>query len=89
MDKLTIRDIDFCDKRVLIRVDYNVPLDIESGEITDDSRIKASIPTITANHRMYSGCKAYPIQELTDPANNRTVEINRTDVTNSEVSTVV
>ncbi len=46
MDKLTIRDLDFCDKRVLLRVDYNVPLDIRSGKITDDSRIKASVPTL-------------------------------------------
>lgn len=42
--KLSIRDLDLRDKRALIRVDFNVPM--ENGEITDDSRIKASIPTV-------------------------------------------
>ncbi len=43
--KKTIRDIDLRGKRVLLRVDYNVPLDA-SGKITDDYRIKKSLPTI-------------------------------------------
>jgi len=41
----TIKDFDFDNKRVLIRVDYNVPLDA-NGEIVSDTRIKESIPTI-------------------------------------------
>lgn len=54
MNKKSIRDIQFKDKRVIVRVDFNVPLD-EAHQITDDRRITAALPTI--NYLIDGGAK--------------------------------
>src|SRR5258708_36661048 len=46
MSKLSIRDIALANKRVFIRVDFNVPLTEDGSTITDDTRIVATLPTI-------------------------------------------
>lgn len=46
MNKKTIKDIDVTGKKVLVRCDFNVPLDKETGEITNDLRIVGALPTI-------------------------------------------
>ena len=49
MQKKTIRDVEWQGKRALVRVDFNVPQD-EQGNITDDARIQAALPTLSYLH---------------------------------------
>ena len=57
MTKLTLRDLDVRGKRVLVRVDFNVPTEERDGRIaiTDDTRIRESLPTI--NYLRENGAK--------------------------------
>ncbi len=69
MRKKTVRDIDVAGKRVLMRVDYNVPMDAESGRILDDKRIKATLPTL--DYLRLAGAKIVLVSHLGRPKGER------------------
>ncbi len=62
--KQTIRDVPLDGKTVLVRADYNVPLD-DKGKVHDDLRIRASLPTL--NYLLERGCKVVVISHLGRP----------------------
>jgi len=83
MNKLTIRDIDVAGKRVLVRVDFNVPLDEKTGTISDDSRIRAALPTI--NYLTERGAKVILCSHLGRP-DGKVVESLRLSVVAKRLS---
>jgi phosphoglycerate kinase len=72
MNKLTIEDIDLKGKRVLMRVDFNVPL--EGGRVANDTRIRAALPTI--NYIINAGGKLILMSHLGRPKGKRLPEMS-------------
>lgn len=71
--KLTIRDVPLDGKTVLVRADYNVPLD-EKGKIEDDFRIRASLPTL--KYLLEHNCKIVIISHLGRPDGKKNLKFS-------------
>ncbi len=72
--KQTVRDVPLRGKRVLMRVDFNVPLDKATGKITDDTRIRESLPTI--QYCLDQGASVVLMSHLGRPDGQRTPSLS-------------
>src|SRR5689334_24240206 len=72
MSKLSIADLDLKGKRVFLRVDFNVPL--KNGTITDDTRIRSSLPTI--QHALAAGATVVLASHLGRPKGKKNPEFS-------------
>ncbi|HZH94017.1 MAG TPA: phosphoglycerate kinase [Tissierellaceae bacterium] len=79
MNKKTLKDMDVKGKKVLVRVDYNVPMDSE-GEITDDIRIRSSLPTV--EYLLESGAAVILMSHLGRPKGEPKKEFSMLPVAN-------
>lgn len=86
MEKLTIRDIEVTGKKVLVRVDFNVPLDEKTQTIGDDSRIRAAVPTI--NYLTERGARVILCSHLGRP-DGKVVESLRMGVIGRRLSEIL
>lgn len=73
MSKLSLSDVPVKDKTILMRVDFNVPMD-SSGQITDDTRIKAALPSI--QYVLKNGGKLVLMSHLGRPKGKKTPELS-------------
>ena len=69
-----MRNVDVAGKRVLVRVDYNVPLDAATGRILDDKRIKATLPTL--DYLRLQGAKIVLVSHLGRPKGARDASLS-------------